>query len=279
MRIWLGDGDGGRLVDPREARVSAVDHGFTVADGVFETLKITPEGPFALSRHLRRLASSAALLGLPDPDATVMRDAVALVSAAWCADGGQFGRLRITYTSGAAPLGSERGHGTPTMVVAATDASPWPATTSVTVTAWTRNERSSVAGAKTTSYAENVVALQHAHAAGFSEALFANTLGDICEGTGTNVFVVRDGQILTPSLSSGCLPGITRELVLEWFDVLEADMPLDALAEADEIFLTSSTRDVHPVTRLDERSWPEAGPISAQLQRAFAERASQDVDP
>lgn len=279
MRIWLGDGDGGRLVDPREARVSAVDHGFTVADGVFETLKITPKGPFALSRHLRRLASSAALLGLPDPDATVIRDAVAHVSEAWCADGGQFGRLRITYTSGAAPLGSERGHGTPTMVVAATDASPWPATTSATVTAWTRNERSPVAGAKTTSYAENVVALHHAHAAGFSEALFANTRGDLCEGTGTNVFVIRDGQILTPSLSSGCLPGITRELVMEWFDVGETDIPIDELTEVDEIFLTSSTRDVHPVTRLDERSWDQAGPMAIALQQEFAARAASLIDP
>ena len=177
------------------------------------------------------------------------------------------GRLRITYTGGVAPLGSDRGDAVPTLVVAMAAASPWPATTTIATVPWTRNEQSALAGVKSTSYAENVVALQRAHERGASEAVLANTRGELCEGTGTNVFVVIDGQVLTPPLSSGCLAGITRELVLEWFDATEQALPIDVLTTADEVFLTSSTRNVHPVVRADDRVWAEAGPVSRELQR------------
>ncbi len=85
--------------------------------------------------------------------------------------------------------------------------------------------------------------------------------------------------MLTPPLSSGCLAGITRELVLEWFDAAEQALPLDVLATADEVFLTSSTRNVHPVVSADDRAWAEAGPVSRELQVAFDERAEADIDP
>jgi len=279
VRIWLGTRSGGRLVDADQARVSVLDHGFTVADGVFETLRVTRAGPFALSRHLRRLCESAAVLDLPAPDLSVVQDAVDTVVGAWWSDGGSLGRLRVTYTAGAAPLGSGRGAGEPTLVVAVASAEPWPETTSAVTVPWTRNEGSAVAGAKTTSYAENVVALRRAHEQGSSEALLANTRGELCEGTGTNVFVVHDGRLLTPPLTSGCLPGITRELVLEWFGGEEVDLPMSALHEADEVLITSSTRDVHPVVRLDDRQWDEAGPVGLRLRAEFAALAAEQIDP
>lgn len=277
MRIWVGDRTGGALVSAAEARVNVLDHGFTVADGVFETLKVTPAGPFALTRHLRRLAASAAALELPAPDPIVVRRAVAEVVDA--AADAEVGRLRITYTAGVAPLGSDRGDAVPTLIVALAPAAAWPETTSIATVPWTRNERSALAGVKSTSYAENVLALKRAHEAGASEAVLGNTRGELCEGTGTNVFVVVDGRVLTPTLSSGCLAGITRELVLEWFGGEEADLPLEILGTADEVFLTSSTRNVHPVVRADARVWDAAGPISAELQAAFDARAAQQVDP
>ena len=279
MRTWIGTRDGGGLVEDADARISVLDHGFTVADGVFETLKVTAAGPFALSRHLQRLAASAATLGLAAPLDEVVRSAVTAVVSANEAEVGGLGRLRITYTGGVAPLGSDRGDAVPTLVVAMAAASPWPATTTVATVPWTRNERSALAGVKSTSYAENVIALQRAHERGASEAILANTQGNLCEGTGTNVFVVIDGAVLTPPLSSGCLAGITRELVLEWFGAEERTMPLDVLTTADEVFLTSSTRDVHPVVAVDDRSWAKAGSISSELRAAFAARASLDVDP
>jgi branched-chain amino acid aminotransferase len=279
MRMWVGSRDGGAVVDDAQARVSVLDHGFTVADGVFETLKVTSEGPFALTRHLRRLSASAAALGLADPDHDVVRAAVDALVRDFRADDEPLGRLRITYTGGRAPLGSDRGDAVPTLVVALGPASPWPATTTIATVPWTRNERSAIAGVKSTSYAENVVALQRAHQAGASEAIFGNTRGELCEGTGTNVFVVADGQVITPPLDSGCLAGITRELVLEWFGAFEVPLTLDVLREVDEVFLTSSTRNVHPVVRVDDRAWSEAGPVSLALQASFDERAALDVDP
>lgn len=279
MRTWIGTRDGGALAEGADARVSVLDHGFTVADGVFETLKVTPAGPFALRRHLRRLASSAEAMGLAAPDQDVVRTAVAAVVTANEAAIDGLGRLRITYTGGVAPLGSDRGDAVPTLVVAMAATSPWPASTTIATVPWTRNERSAVAGVKSTSYAENVVALQRAHQRGASEAVLANTRGELCEGTGTNVFVVINGDVLTPPLSSGCLAGITRELVLEWLGARERTLPYAALFDADEVFLTSSTRDVHPVVGADDRVWATAGSVSSQLQAAFAARASLDVDP
>lgn len=279
MRLWVGTRDGGSIVAEDDARVSVLDHGFTVADGVFETLKVTAAGPFALTRHLRRLAASAAALGLPAPDEAVVRAAVGEVVEGGLPDLAIAHRLRVTYTGGPAPLGSERSEAAPTLVVALAPATPWPETTTAVTVPWTRNERSPLAGVKSTSYAENVIALARAHALGASEALLANTRGDLCEGTGTNVFVVVGGRVLTPPLDSGCLPGVTRALVLEWFDGAEADLPMRVLAEADEVFLTSSTRDVHPVVRLDGRTWPTAGPVAAGLRAEFAACAAADVDP
>ena len=137
------------------------------------------------------------------------------------------GRLRITYTAGPAPMGSGRGEGPPTLVVAYSAIDAVPVSTSVTTVPWTRNEHGATAGLKTTSYAENVIALALAAERGGTEAIFANTAGNLCEGTGTNVFYVVDGELRTPTLASGCLAGVTRALVIEWCDAREVDEPLD----------------------------------------------------
>ncbi|KDN86805.1 class IV aminotransferase [Kitasatospora cheerisanensis KCTC 2395] len=143
---------------------------------------------------------------------------------------------------------------------------------------WRRNEHSAVTGLKTTSYAENVVALAAAHRADASEALFANTAGRLCEGTGSNVFLVLDGRLLTPTLESGCLAGITRQLVIDWTGAEETDVPLEALADAEEVFLTSTLRDVQAVTRIDARTLP-AGPVTRKAMEIFTEHAVRDNDP
>jgi branched-chain amino acid aminotransferase len=273
VKIWLD----GALRDVGDARVSVLDHGLTVGDGVFETVKVTGGRPFALTRHIDRLAASARGLGLPEPDGDEVRRACAAVTAA---EPAELGRLRITYTGGPAPLGSDRAETRPTLVVALAEATRRPETTAAITVPWTRNERGALAGLKTTSYGENVLALSRAHQQNASEALFANTRGRLCEGTGTNVFVVLDGELHTPPLESGCLAGITRALVAEWADARETDLPLDVLAEADEIFLTSSLRDVQALHRIDSRDLPGApGPVTAKAMRLFEQNSAADSDP
>ena len=108
------------------------------------------------------------------------------------------GRLRLTVTGGVSPLGSDRGSAGPAVVVAAAPLPAWEPATAVVTVERPRNERSAVAGLKTTSYAENVVALERAHGQGASEAIFANTQGRLCEGTGSNIFVGVGGRLVTP---------------------------------------------------------------------------------
>ncbi|MDQ0778542.1 branched-chain amino acid aminotransferase [Streptomyces aurantiacus] len=273
MKIWL---DGG-LQDSESARVSVFDHGLTVGDGVFETVKAVDGRPFALTRHLDRLARSASGLGLPEPDRDEVRSACAAVLDA---NPMRLGRLRITYTGGHGPLGSDRGEQGPTLVVALGESGRRPDSTAVITVPWARNERGAQTGLKTTSYAENVVALARAREHGGSEALFANTVGQLCEGTGSNVFVVLDGEIHTPPVASGCLAGITRALTVEWTGAKETDLPLDVLERAEEVFLTSTLRDVQAVHRVDGRELPGApGAVTAKAMRIFDERAGDDVDP
>ncbi|MFF0475594.1 aminotransferase class IV [Streptomyces sp. NPDC004284] len=273
MKLWVNGG----LHDAETALVSVLDHGLTVGDGIFETVKAERGETFALTLHLERLTRSARGLGLPDPDLDEVRRACAAVLEA---NPMELGRLRITYTGGLSPLGSERGDAGTSLVVALGETGRRPDSTAVITVPWTRNERGALTGLKTTSYAENVVALARAREQGASEALFANTVGQLCEGTGSNVFVVVDGKILTPPVSSGCLAGITRALAVEWTGAEEADLPLDVLESADEIFLTSTLRDVQAVHRVDGRELPGApGPVTAKAMRVFDERAAVDRDP
>ena len=272
MKVWVD----GRISEPDEARVSPFDHGFTVGDGVFETCKVVAGQPFALTRHLSRLAVSAEGLGLPAPDTVRVRDGVAELLAAEP----DAGRLRITYTGGPGPLGSDRGDEGNTLVLAVSPGGQWEATTKVVVVPWVRNERSAVAGLKTTAYAENVVALEYAHARGGSEAIFGNSVGALCEGTGSNIFCVLDGELVTPPLASGCLAGITRALVMQWCGAREAELPLDALRESEEVFLTSSTRDVQPVHAVDDAGVADApGPVTKRAIEVFGSRSAADIDP
>ena len=280
--VWVGD----RLVDPATASVHWSDHGLTVGDGVFETLKVLDGTPFALTRHLDRLARSAAGLGLALPDAALVLEAVGAVADGIAAPGG---RLRITVTGGPGPMGSSRGTDGPTLLVAgqAVDlaAPPFFGPTAVATVPFTRNATAATVGLKTTSYADNVVALARAEAAGATEALLANTDGELCEGTGSNVFVVVDGVLCTPPLSSGCLGGITRELVLEALDAagtpaVVRDLPMSVLRTADEVFLTSSTRDVQAVRSVDGRELPGCpGPRTRAAADAFARAYADRLDP
>ena len=271
-KTWLN----GRLLrGPERGTVDVIDHGLVVGDGVFEALKIVPAGPFAVRRHLDRLSRSAAAMGLPAPDHDQIRAAIDAVVEGRDYD---HGKVRITYTAGVGPLGSQAAFGSPTLVVIAEPVRLPPATTAIVTAPWTRNERGALAGVKSTSYAENVRGLAYAVDRGAGEAIFPNTVGHLCEGTGTNIFCVFGDRVVTPPLSAGPLAGITRELLLEWCDVEQADLTLDQARAAGEVFITSSLRDLQCVVRWDDRSYADHR-VTERLAATFAERSGADLDP
>jgi branched-chain amino acid aminotransferase len=277
VRVWVN----GEVVDASTPSIGALDHGVTVGDGAFETCKVLDGVPFALARHARRLDRSMAGLGLPTADHSVIEAGIKAVLAG---EPIAFGRLRYTVTAGAGPLGSDRDASPLTYIVTAAAQPPNPDTGKLVVVPWTRNERSATAGLKTTSYAENVVALAYAKERGGVEALFANSLGNLCEGTGSNVFVVVDGDILTPDLASGPLAGVTRELVIEWcreegLTVRVEPLPMSILDRAQEVFLTSSVKDVMGVNAIDDQLIAAPGPVTAGAIEIFARLSRERLDP
>jgi branched-chain amino acid aminotransferase len=276
-RLWV---NGDLVDDPTRPVVRADDHGLVVGDGVFETLEVSDGEPFALTRHLRRLTQSARGLGIDVDDAFIRRGIADVLS-----DRPVRARLRVTLTGGPSPYGSDRGTAGPTVLIATGPLPDWPPTTDVAVVPWTRNERSATAGFKTTSYADNVVALRYAHDRGAAEAIFANSCGDVCEGTGSNVFFEYDGALVTPPLSSGCLGGITRELLVEWLrddgvPVHELAVPMAAFHRTREAFITSTTRGVQPIRTIDGAPLADApGALSRRAADVFARRAAADPNP
>ena len=274
IRVWV---DGERVDD--KPSLSALDHGVTVGDGGFETCKVVDGRVFARTMHHTRFDATLAGLGLPAADRGRIDEGIEAVLR----EPMPLGRLRYMVTGGAGPLGSGRLDSSLTYIVTAGPADPPPVTSKIEVVPWVRNERGALAGLKTTSYAENVVALAYAKKHGADEGIFANTRNELCEGTGSNIFVVVDGEILTPPLSAGPLAGIGRALVLRWSEaaglpIREIAMPLDVLDRADEIFLTSSLREVQGVHAVGARSLTP-GPVTARVAQIFADAAARDGDP
>jgi branched-chain amino acid aminotransferase len=270
MRTWV---NGDLLADPDAPALAARDHGVTVGDGVFEAAKVVDGRVFALEAHLDRMVRSARGLGLPDPDLDEVRRGIRAVVES---EPVPLGRVRITWTAGLAPVGTDRGDGPPTLVVVGGPISLRPDAAAVITVPWPRNERGALAGLKTTSYGENVRALARAREQGADEAVFANLQGHLCEGTGTNVFYVVDGELRTPTLASGCLAGITRALVLDWYGATEVDEPIEVLTErADEAFLTSTTRDAQAIRRWNDRDFDAPGPVTADVQQVWRDREAE----
>jgi branched-chain amino acid aminotransferase len=278
MIVWLN----GALTPLEDAAISPLDHGLVVGDGVFETIRVYRGQPFAWTRHAQRLHASAEGIGLTAPPFDELRAAADAVLAA---NDLAEARLRITVTGGPAPPGSRRAPVPPTVVVVAFGLEPTTDTASVMIVPWTRNEGGALAGLKTISYAENVRALAYVEARGAHEAIFPNTQGNLCEATGSNVFLVLEGTCVTPPLAAGCLNGVTRQLLLEiapatGVAIEERDVPVDALRHADEAFVTSTVRELQPIASVDGNALPVApGPITTRLAAAFTDLTNREVDP
>lgn len=280
MKVWWND----KIVEEHEVHLSPMDHGFLVGDGVFETLLARKGLAYAVKRHWLRLDQSCQKMGLATPNESVFR---AGLDAVLRASGLQDARLRVTLTSGIGPAGSDRGTtGQQTLTMTATALKPWPAAEHLAWSPWPRFSRSALAGIKSTSYADNVRALATAKKEGCGESLYTNEHDDLCEGTGSNLFLVTQGRLQTPPLASGCLAGVTRALVIQLAEQLglaveETNLPADILRQghADEVFLTSTTRDIHPVAQVGTATFPAPGLITQRLQTNFLDWQATEIDP
>lgn len=276
--VWIN----GSLLSGHGARVSPSDHGFTVGDGAFETMRAYDGTVFAVTLHWARLVRSCEALGIQPPTRDEFQTAMQTTLSA---SGLRDARVRFTVTSGEGPQGSGRGSSPPTQCCVVAPAPVYEGMERVVIVPWTRNEQGALAGVKSVSYGENVIALAHAKRQGAGEAIFANTQGHLCEGTGTNVFVLRDGTLCTPPLSSGCLAGVTRTLVIDLCEtqgipVSQGPLPLSALPEAGEAFLTSSTREVHGISAVDGSPLSQTvGPLTRRVANLFRELVTRDPDP
>jgi branched-chain amino acid aminotransferase len=285
----------GRICAERDATVSVFDHGFLFGEGVYEVVRTYEHVPFLLDRHLVRLRNSARMiaLDLAATDASLGSDVADTVQAFLDGPGrdtpGRDLYVRILVTRGVGdgtynPASSPA----PTIVMLVKPLNPPPPSAyehgvTVTMASIVRNHPGSVSPLiKSNNLLNNALAMQEAIRRQAFEAILRNYRGELAECSQSNLFVVRGGQVLTPRLDAGLLPGITRAFL---FEVAEhAGVPLEGtvlrdedLFAADEAFLTSTTREVVPIVRVDDRVIADGrpGPITRRLLDAYREQAAQ----
>ena len=271
--VWIN----GELHDAASAHVSPFDHGLTVGDGVFETLKIVDGEPFALRRHLDRLRRSADGLALDIPSRTPSSaprspttiDGQRPRTAVACASPSPAGSARSAPTA-AAPA--------PSVIIAVATPAPVAGQRDRGHRAVAPQRAQRGGRPEDHLYAENVVALGHAHEQGADEAIFANTAGDLCEGTGTQRLRRRRRAALHAAAVVGCLAGITREPVdRDWSTSIEVDLPIERLGRGRRgVPHVVSTRDVQPIAR-DRRA--RAARVSRSAHRAAADAFADAARP
>ena len=235
---------------------------FPEGNGIFETLKTTHGKPFALGRHIARAARSARKIGIPFPTENEIRFSVnELLQRSF--DIPEMGRLRMTFSfSGEFELLHENLH-------------MWRAPSRLTLLDLPVNEKSPMSGIKSLPYTENFRALELARAAGFDDGIRLNTKGEVSESAVANLLLRIEEKWVTPNIASGCLPGITRELALEWCSIDEEAIFVDALDQVEAIFLLSSLKNLQPVASLGSRNLE----IDTGLPAIFTQRMQENLDP
>lgn len=246
MKLWLGTA----LVEESAARISPLDRGFTLGDGLFETLRVKDGAVLRVTAHLARLAAGAAVLGLPLP----ALDLAGALTGTAAANGIADGALRLTLTRGPGPRGvlpPAEPH--PTLVITAAPAGPALSPTRLVIAGGTRrNERSPLAQVKSLNYLDGILARQEAARRGADDAILLNTRERVAETSIANLFAVVDGVLVTPPLADGVLPGIMRAEVLA-AGAIERSLTTEELMQAEEAFLTSALG-IRPVREVEGRA-------------------------
>jgi branched-chain amino acid aminotransferase group I len=268
----------GELIERESAAVSALDRALLYGYGLFETMRSYGGRVFRLRQHHRRLCEGASLLGIAVP--LSLHDLADAVEAVLARNELTDAYLRLTLTAGPAP---PHATGPQTVALFARPLADYPEELyhrgmAAVVGDVRRNETSPLSRVKSLNYLDNLLAREAARRAGADEAILLNTRGFVAEGGASNVFLLIDGRLLTPSVESGALPGITRQAVLELaaeaaLVALETELTRSAFDEASEAFLTNSVMEVMPLTRLNARSIGSGhpGPVTERLRGMYAQ--------
>lgn len=277
----------GRFVPDAAAHISPLDRGFTLADGIFETLVASADRMFRLEDHLARLWRGAEVLHLPLPSAEELGNALCESARR---NGHPHSVIRLTVTRGLDPgRGLDVTPGIePTVVVRVArwhgPLSALPAGRCLVLSSMRRNDLSPLVGIKSLSYVEGVIARLEARRAGADDALLCNTRGGLSGATSSNVFAVTDGALSTPSESDGALPGIARRTVLKEADRLgilsrERSIAPEEIAAADEVFLTNVVTGVVPVVSISATPVGSGSPglVTERLARAYWDRVRAEL--
>lgn len=269
VSAWLLEGPGEWLDD------RGLSHGL----GLFETMLVIDGEILDSESHIARMATGCTRLGLGAPDWQLAMESIRERSREL--ETGLI-RARLMRTSGAGELSQVGGSGESTVL----NLVPWispPMSLRVATAPWIRDQRSPLAGVKCTSYAEHLMAIRHARSLDHvDELLFANSMGHWCEGTTSNGFAMVDGELVTPSLASGCLPGTMRAKVLRWAVELgipccERPIAMEELMGATEMFLTSAIRGVVPVSSCDGMNLTQ-GAVTEAFMRRWTTLSGLDAD-
>jgi branched-chain amino acid aminotransferase len=276
----------GRIASAEAAAIPVYDHGFLYGEGVYETLRTYNRVPFLLDRHIRRLRASAAYLQLPVPFsddqlASWIDDTMAAVGPM------REAYIRVLLTRGVGELTYDvQSTPVPSLVIIVKPLEEPPARVltdgiKVALVPILRNHPGSVNPViKSNNLLNNALAMQEANRRGADEGLMCNYRGELSECSQANFFIVRDGAALTPRNEAGLLEGLTRNFLFEVGDDIgvavryETLFPAD-LQSADEAFITSTTRELSPVTRIDDKpvGTGTPGPVTGRLHEAYRRRA------
>jgi branched-chain amino acid aminotransferase len=270
----------GKLYSPEDAKVSVFDHGFLFGDSIYETMRTYSGRIFLLEKHLKRLAGSAEMLRLQLPRS--LDEFTGELNRTVAAAGNEECYLRLIVTRGVGPIGLDMDLSKqPTYVAIVNPFAPlasdlYSKGVKVALVATRRNDLSTLSPRiKSSNLLNNVLAYMEAKAAGAFEGILCNMAGYVSEATGSNVFMVHDGKLCTPSLDSGLLEGVTRDLVIELaagakIPIEERKITPQELLGSDECFITSTTKEILPVNQIDEKRLSDVpGPITRRLIAAY----------
>lgn len=283
----------GRFIPSSKAKLSPLDHGFLYGYGLFETMRAYQGHIFRLDQHLTRLHHSAQSLGLTHSILNVVDGQQSLEAACMEtleANKLKDARLRLTVSAGEGDMTPDPGTcSSPTVLIIARDLVPLPLGKYETgfkavLSSLRRNSQSPLSRLKSTCYMENILARMAARAAGCDEAILLNEQGYLAEGSTTNIFLASNEELITPSLESGVLPGITREAVLEIaraanIKTLERQVALKELIEAEEAFITNSILELMPLTWLEGKpiGTDKPGQLTKELLAAYKKLVDEAV--